>query len=88
MDPDTGAPQDKLHPEALQWLESLGVQYNTLSEIIEAGPCPKVMKAIQEGVNRANKHAISNAQRIQKFQILPHDFSVPTGELGMISYFN
>lgn len=42
MHPDTGAPLDKLLPEALQWMKSIGVEYTTLSEILKAGPCPKV----------------------------------------------
>lgn len=77
-----GAPLDKLHPEALNWMKSLGVEHTTLSQILSAGPCPKVWKSIEEGVIRSNKFSISNAQKVQKFNILPKDFSVPGGELG------
>ena len=40
------------------------------------------MSAIQEGINEANKKAISRAQLVQKFSVLPHDFSLVGGELG------
>lgn len=82
MDRETGAPLDDLTHESLTWVKSLGVEHKTLSEILKAGPCPKVWKSIEDGIKRANKLAISNAQKVQKFTILPHDFSIPTGELG------
>lgn len=82
MDPDTGAPRDSLHPETLKLMRDLGLEYTRLSEVLKAGPDAKVMKAIEDAIGRANKKAISNAQKIQKFAILPHDFSVATGELG------
>ncbi|XP_049286804.1 very long-chain-fatty-acid--CoA ligase bubblegum [Anopheles funestus] len=82
MNLDTGAPKDELTPETIIALKELGVEYSKLSEIHAAGPCPKVLKAIQEGIDRANAKAISNAQKIQKFALLKADFSVPGGELG------
>uniref|UniRef100_A0A1I8P2M2 long-chain-fatty-acid--CoA ligase n=1 Tax=Stomoxys calcitrans TaxID=35570 RepID=A0A1I8P2M2_STOCA len=82
MDKDTGAPLDELSHESLMWMKNLGVNHKTLSDILNAGPCPKVYKSIEDAIKRANKHSISNAQKVQKFTILPHDFSIPTGELG------
>ncbi|KAI8121071.1 Very long-chain-fatty-acid--CoA ligase bubblegum [Lucilia cuprina] len=82
MDKDTGAPLDELSHESLVLMKSLGVNHKTLTEVLNAGPCPKVYKAIEDAIKRANKHSISNAQKVQKFTILPHDFSIPTGELG------
>ena len=37
---------------------------------------------MQAGIDRVNKEAVSNAQRVQKWMILPRDFSLPGGELG------
>lgn len=77
-----GGPRDELTPEMIKWVEGLGLSYVKLSEILNAGPDPAVVQAIQEAINRANKSSVSNAQKVQKFAILPHDFSIPTGELG------
>lgn len=81
MAPDTGMPMDELSDESIKWMEQLHLNYTTLSEVLD-GPDPYVLKAIQEGIDRANKKAISNAQKIQKFRILPHDFSIATSEIG------
>lgn len=82
MNLDSGAPKDELTPETIAALKEFGAEYTTLSEVHAAGPCPKVLKALQDGIDRANKKAISNAQKIQKFALLTADFSVPGGELG------
>ncbi len=42
----------------------------------------RLTKALQHGIDLTNQEATSNAQKIQKFLVLPTDFSLPGGELG------
>lgn len=81
MNLDTGEALDTLTPGCIEWCRNVGSRANTIQEVL-AGPDVNVMRAIQEGIDRANKSAPSNAQRIQKWTILPRDFTIPGGELG------
>nr|XP_023012248.1 very long-chain-fatty-acid--CoA ligase bubblegum [Leptinotarsa decemlineata] len=82
VDPDTGAPNDKLLWSVRQWLSSLGCPAETVKEVLAGGPDKKLLDALNEGIERVNRQATSNAQRIRKLAVLPADFSIPTGELG------
>lgn len=75
---------DNLLHSVQKWLSSLGCPASTVIEVLESGPHPNLLAAIQEGIDRVNQQATSNAQRIQKFSILPCDFSIITGELGKL----
>uniref|UniRef100_A0A1B6E357 long-chain-fatty-acid--CoA ligase n=1 Tax=Clastoptera arizonana TaxID=38151 RepID=A0A1B6E357_9HEMI len=81
VDPETTEPLDELTKEVKVWCKHLGCEVNSVKDILD-GPKSEIMSAIQAGIDRTNAKAISNAQKIQKFAILPADFSVPTGELG------
>jgi long-chain-fatty-acid--CoA ligase ACSBG len=81
MDLETGEPLEELAPVTKQWCKELGLEASTVKDVLN-GPNKQVMDAIQKGINQANVKAISTAQRVQKFHILPHDFSIPTGEIG------
>lgn len=78
---DNGDPTDDLNSEALDFCRRHSVQATKVSEII-ANKEPAIYKAIQEGLERVNAKATSNAQRVQKWVILERDFSVGGGELG------
>merc|ERR1712113_1090586 len=76
--------KDDLTQAAKDWCQEVaGVRVNTLKEVLTPGETnEKLMKAIQEGINRANNDAVSNAQKIQKWTVLPTDFSMAGDELG------
>ncbi|XP_078735490.1 long-chain-fatty-acid--CoA ligase ACSBG2-like isoform X2 [Lampetra fluviatilis] len=87
-DPDTGEPGDQLSPEAVQFCRSAGSSATLASQVAPAlggrgsGGDAAVLAAIQQGIERVNRAAISNAQRVQKWALIPHDFTVSGGELG------
>ena len=69
------------HSDVNKIFRSIGSDASTVKDIMK-GPDAKVMKAIQAGIDAANKEAASNAQKIQKWMIIPRDFSIPGGEIG------
>ncbi|XP_061387953.1 long-chain-fatty-acid--CoA ligase heimdall-like, partial [Musca vetustissima] len=97
INPDTGYPTNILLPEAIQWLITLGVHCKKLDDILniqlpesfenfqpngaEVRLDSRVFHGLTDGINRYNERALSNAQKIQYFQVLPHDFTIATGEL-------
>lgn len=78
---DNGEPTDELTPLAVEYCRQHGVTATKVSEIINNKE-PAIYKAIQDGVNIINEKAPSNAQRVQKWTLLPRDFSISGGELG------
>ncbi|KAM6960473.1 long-chain-fatty-acid--CoA ligase ACSBG1 [Aplochiton taeniatus] len=78
---ETLEPTEELSQEAVEYCQLLGSQAKTVSDII-GGRDKELDQAIQEGINRVNAKATSNAQRIQKWTILKKDFSISGGELG------
>jgi long-chain-fatty-acid--CoA ligase ACSBG len=87
VDKETSMPIEKLSPVAIDWCRSIGSNVKTLTEIRD-GRDEKVLRAIQAGIDRANQSAISRAQIIQKWSILPRDFSINGGELGTYNCLN
>lgn len=82
IDQESGSPLDVLTRSVQEWLKDLGCPATTVTEILKAGPDSRLLNALKDGIDRVNQQATSNAQRIQKLDVLPTDFSVVTGELG------
>ncbi|XP_054628341.1 long-chain-fatty-acid--CoA ligase ACSBG2-like isoform X2 [Dunckerocampus dactyliophorus] len=78
---ENSEPTDQLTDEAIRFCQGIGVSATRVSEIVDNKE-PAVYRAIQEGMERVNAKAISNAQKVQKFVILAKDFSISGGELG------
>jgi long-chain-fatty-acid--CoA ligase ACSBG len=72
VDLNTGLPKDELVGDALQVSE--------VKTVSAAKKCPKWRAYIQNGLDKYNKESVSNAQKVQKFDIVS-EFAIPTGEL-------
>ena len=79
---DTQEPLDNLTPEAITWCKSIDSNASTVSEALLD---KKILVAIQAGIDKANEKAVSRAAKIQKWSVLPKDFSMPGGELGELN---
>lgn len=77
---EEGEPLDSLAPATIEWCQNLGSKCATMKDILK--PDEVFMRAIQEGINRTNAKSTSNAQKIQKWTVLPRDFTVSGDELG------
>ena len=65
VDPETGDPKDELTVHAKNMLEQLGSSSASVSEVLGTHDVA-VNEAIRDGIQRANKHATSNAQRVSE----------------------
>merc|ERR1712200_107664 len=73
-------PTDILHPDVREWVEDLGSEAETLTELLKEDN-EDVRLEILAGIQKVNRKAISNAQKVHKFMIAPADFSLDGGEL-------
>jgi hypothetical protein len=80
---ETAEPKSKLTPVAQEFFAAAGKNFSDVTELLTLAADDSAMQAIQQGINAANKKAISRAQVIQKWAILPRDFSIVGGELGL-----
>ncbi|XP_048173527.1 long-chain-fatty-acid--CoA ligase ACSBG1 isoform X3 [Corvus hawaiiensis] len=81
VDPDTSDPTDILTEQARVFCQRSGSKATKVSEIV-ATRDPAIYRAIQEGINRVNSNATNRVHCIQKWIVLPRDFSISGGELG------
>ena len=81
IDLDSQTPLNKLTNDVISWCRERGSDAMTVRDVINDAT---VNDAIQRAINVYNRSsAISSAQHIQKWTILPEDFSIGGGELGM-----
>jgi long-chain-fatty-acid--CoA ligase ACSBG len=67
-----------LEKSVCEFMKKLG---SILVNTEDARTCNILKRYIEQGIIKANKNAVSNAQTVKKFRILLDDFSVSTDEL-------
>ena len=73
-------PTCDLDPEALSFCQKITEE--DIKTVEDAKKSDKVNEVIMEALAKANSEATANPHKVQKFTILPMDFSLVGGELG------
>lgn len=84
----TSAPTSKLTDIARHSFSAAGIDVSDVTELTSEEHGSAVAQFIQSGIDTANRKAISRAQLIQKWTIVPRDFSIAGGELGKCCYIS
>ena len=91
IDPATSSPSEILEQCAKNWckkiltqkgIEEEGAIPNTISDFKNNRHIETFLQGIQEGIDQANIKADFRAAEVQKFYILPNEFSIAGGEIG------
>ena len=82
VDPETQQPTDLLDPRTSAWAGQEAEEVRTVADFAEGPHSARLAEAVARGIERANARAISNAAKVHKFRILPHELSQAGGELG------
>jgi long-chain-fatty-acid--CoA ligase ACSBG len=78
VDPETGIPTNELSEDALATGREIGSSAITVEEVMED---ENWAQYFERGMAEANHNATSRAQKVQKYAIIPRDFSERGGEL-------
>ncbi|XP_071744779.1 long-chain-fatty-acid--CoA ligase ACSBG2-like [Lepeophtheirus salmonis] len=76
-----GQPSTELSNVVKDWCHSLSYEASTVTNIIRDKPL-EVISAIQKGIDKANKIAVSNAAKVKKWSLIPRELSMDNGEMG------
>ena len=74
-----GQPTDELSEITIEYLKTLGITDFKNKKAIYSNPA--LLKAIQEGIDKANLAAVSRAVHVRKWSLLNGDISTTGGEL-------
>ena len=77
---ESGIPTNFLEDHAAKWCQSICSKPILTIEDFEKND--QLIGNVQKGMNRVNEKATANPHKVQKFTILPKDFSIHGGELG------
>ena len=82
-----GGPSTRLTPAAQQWFRAARFEVKTVAEVMDAVDLG-IKHVMQAGIDRTNLEAERGSYFLTAWEILPHSFSLASGELGQTGKVN